>query len=784
MGVALTESDKGSEAGDGKESVRAEINNTDITTVKKDGKAPVISATATDISKATTVAVGAGLVKSARFAAQGIGADANIFKNNTAGLKDTTIDANGGSKVALVTVKADTSSTLKTGAAALQLAGPDTFLTGVVAVGTNRIKDTTTAAVTYTDKQTSVSQNVGNLDISAVAKGDILSVAMGVSGVAKGTVAAGGSGSYNFIENNDKAVIQNANVNSTGNVGVVAQSDEAISNYAGVLDVAVAGEGLSAAAGVTGSNNKISGKTEALIKDSTVAAAGSDTNKIKTQSKLKQNTDSEKYMIDGAVSRNTWSTGSFTEGGGDNKLYGVSRLQKGRASEEKTGIVVDASATHSIASVMANGGVAAGSDATASVAGVVNLNYVTGSTTAKVLDSGLNNANTRSDVTVNAADYTNVAEFSGAASVGIGREAGIAAGFTGTANEINRVTAAGISTSSSTWNPETKRYETSETDKTKNNVYAADFKVTADAKQAISAFNVTGAVAGSTAVAFETGDNVNTSRLQSSTIATVTNTTLDYMNDAVVKASHEDAVYNLNVEAGITVTPDLFSAAGSLNVGVGVVNEESAVTADVEYSDIKAHEKAANDNTKSGLSIDAANSTRLEATLVSVGVAAGVFSGGVASSIAVNNIDTKVTSRIVGSELTADTIAINTTNQTNIKDTTGTGGGALIAGIGVGVDVTTLNDTVSAVVDRSVLKATGKASEETPDTLSINTETRRNIESTVAGVGVGLGGIAVNVLAAAVNEGVDSLGVAQDTDGNSTSFSHTDTINKVLNSFR
>ena len=157
IGVALTESDKGTNAGDGKETVRAEINNADITTVKAGGKAPVISATAKDTSKATTVAVGVGITKKSLIGAQGIGADANIYKNNTAGLKDTTIDQSSGSKAALVTVKADTSSTLKTGAAAMQLSGDQSFLTGVIAVGVNRIKDTTTAGVSYTNKQNSTS---------------------------------------------------------------------------------------------------------------------------------------------------------------------------------------------------------------------------------------------------------------------------------------------------------------------------------------------------------------------------------------------------------------------------------------------------------------------------------------------------------------------------------------------------------------------------------------------------------------------------------------------------
>ena len=119
----------------------------------------VISATTTDESQATTVAVGIGITKKSTIGAQGIGADANIFKNNTAGLKDTAIDKNDTEKGALVTVKAETTSTLKTGAAAMQLSGNESFLTGVVAVGVNRIKDTTTAGVTYTDKQNSTSMN-------------------------------------------------------------------------------------------------------------------------------------------------------------------------------------------------------------------------------------------------------------------------------------------------------------------------------------------------------------------------------------------------------------------------------------------------------------------------------------------------------------------------------------------------------------------------------------------------------------------------------------------------
>ena len=140
-GVALTGSAAGTESGDGRETLRAEIINTDITTVKKNGTDAAVTAVTADRSKATTAIVGVGITKQSTVAAQGLGADAKINKNNTAGLKDTTIDATGGSKTALVSVKAETSSEVNTGAAALQLAGPDSFLAGVVAVGVNRITD-------------------------------------------------------------------------------------------------------------------------------------------------------------------------------------------------------------------------------------------------------------------------------------------------------------------------------------------------------------------------------------------------------------------------------------------------------------------------------------------------------------------------------------------------------------------------------------------------------------------------------------------------------------------
>ena len=774
VGVALTESDTTKDDNaTTKETVRAEINNAEITTVKAGGKAAAIGAEISDTSKGTTVAVGAGLVKSAKFTAQGIGADANILKTNTAGLHDTTIDKNATDKGALVNVKANTASTIKTGAAAMQLSGENTFLTGVIAVGVNRIKDDTTAGITYSSKQVGKSVNAGNVDISAASQADILSVAAGASGTWKGSAAVGGSGSHNYIENNVAAKIEKANIESAGNIGVVARSDEAISNYAGVLDVALQGSTLSASIGVTGANNAITGKTEALVSDSTLFAKGSNSNKIKMNSGL------ESGLIDGAVTRNTWSAGSFKEDDSEGeKKYGVSRLQKGRKEEEKTGVVVDASATHSISSVMANGGVAVnmndgqGSGMAGSIAGVVNLNEVGGATTAKILDTKVNSASRpdRPDVTVHAADYTNVAEFSAAAAIGVAQTGAIGAGFTGADNEITRVTAAGISTAKATMDGQgVKNVPTS---KELNSIIAHNVAVTADAKQAMSAFNVAGVIAGSKTFSAQTGDNVNNNKLAGATIATITNTWMNHRGKATVEATHEDAVYDLNIAAGAAISPSQEGIALSLNVGVGVVNEESLVTADVQNSTFQGVRETGNDKSRSEFSLNAKNSTKLEATLVSAGASVSPFSGGIASSVAVNNIENQVTSRIAGSTLNEDTITVNADNTIAVEDRTGTGAAGLITGIGVGVDVTTLNDAVSAVIENSELNATEK--------LAITTQSQRDIDSIVAGASVGGAEVGVNVLAVTVASGLGDTDDIKEDENNKGSFSHKEAVKKTL----
>ena len=90
-------------------------------------------------------------------------------------------------------------------------------------------------------------------------------------------------------------------------------------------------------------------------------------------------------------------------------------------------------------------------------------------------------------------------------------------------NEINRVTAAGISSSETTIDDKGVRNVPKGRDTNViNRIAAKNVTVTADAKQALSAFNVAGAIAGSKLFSAETGDNVNNNKLASSTIAAIT----------------------------------------------------------------------------------------------------------------------------------------------------------------------------------------------------------------------------------------------------------------------
>ena len=167
----------------------------------------------------------------------------------------------------------------------------------------------------------------------------------------------------------------------------MAQSDDKMSNYAGAVNINTDGY---ATIGVSVAYNEVKGNTDANVKNSKLDVTGSDSDLIAI-SNPKDN------LIDGYVTKNNWIS---------------SRLFDGRKTENKSGLVVNSSATHSISSDLATVGIRASGDSPgAGVSGTVNINKISGATNAKVENTDITATNT--DTFVNASDYTNNGSFHG-----------------------------------------------------------------------------------------------------------------------------------------------------------------------------------------------------------------------------------------------------------------------------------------------------------------------------------------------------------------------------------
>ena len=227
-------------------------------------------------------------------------------------------------------------------------------VTGTVGLAINRMDQDTKAEMATDSGTTAV--NAGRTEVRAAGDADIHSVGVGTTVSALERAAAAGSGSYNYIGNDVDALIKNQNLKSNNSVGVVARSDDRLYNFAGGFTIgANTKAALSTAVGI----NKITGNTNALVQGGSIAASDGDAIKVSRPDKDKIFKAEE---LNVAVERNG--------------------LAGSRTNVDKTGIVVDSSATHTIISHMASGGVAASTNVGVNLAGTVNLNTIEGKTTA------------------------------------------------------------------------------------------------------------------------------------------------------------------------------------------------------------------------------------------------------------------------------------------------------------------------------------------------------------------------------------------------------------------
>ena len=657
----------------------AAIKNTDITMA--DNGEHDVTVKANDASQLMTIA--AGVAAAATAGVQGSAATSLVNKNVSAIVENTDIDKRGGS-LAEVTVDAQNNSQITSSADTGSFAAQGAGVGAGVAV--NRIVQQTNAAVNGSQ------MNVKDLMVHANGTPRIENVGVGVAAAGQGAGVAG-SVSVNMIDNDVTAHIgSGANIAADGSVGVVATSDEQISNYSGML--AAAGQG--AGVGISVSVNQIQGETSATVGDegtnTTVSAKGNGDG-------LTTSTDiSEGEINDTLISSDTVDM--------DEKID--------RLDETRQGLIVDASSTRNMKSFLINVG-ATGQGA--GVAPTVNVNMIDGATTAGISHTVVNKGVPAGEVFVNAGDYTNMSGFVGSGGIaGMGAGVGLGSDTNTVSRNVEAVVSnsdvnakafeidaksmqgissfvvgagvAGIGGGVAGVVTVTDLANTTKAALFNSNVTANTVDVTADHKGIVNAGNVGVGAAG---IGAGVGLSVGVLKDNSETYALVSN---DSTEEKSIVAAGDVSISAQNT---ITVKPSI-SATGAGVAGVAgatsINNLNSKVVTDLANANIIS---------KSGSIHGTANNTfNIEAYMGSqAGGAVGVGAG-----VTVNTIDSTVQMNVSDSELQAAQNVALTADETRNIQQTATNVAAGGAAIGANIAITTVGKEITdsdvlAEIDRA-----------------------------------------------------------------------------------
>ena len=694
-----------------KERLRAEINHADITTTEA-GRIEVSTTDSrkngnNELEKSRVITVGAGFGVSWGknfFNLQGGAAVSDIYKDSFAAMNNTNINASKESYHPAINVTADTKSKINT----VGVGGSVDIMSqvkGAAGVAINRMNQNTKAEMATESGTTVV--NAGLTQVRAAGDADIHSVGVGGLIGVGGQVAFAGSGSYNYMGNNVDAIIKNQKLTSNNSVGVVSQSDDRLYNFAGGFAI---GANTKVGIGAAVSINKITGDTNAQVKGGSLTAADEDAIKVTRP-------QDDKLFTTDKLDLTTDRT----------------KLSESRTEENKTGIVVDSSATHTLISQMSSGGVAASSSVGVNVDGTVNLNTIEGKTTAKIQDAGLNSADQYSHVNVNAIDYANIGSFTGTPSIGAAAAAGVSVGVSANWETLERTTAAEISSAGA-----------------KKNVYAKDLTVDAIGKHGSSALSLA-AAAGGGKVGISSGDSIMRHKYNNTISALMNNVNAIFDGAAKIQAEHLGNSHAQNIGASLSAG----LAAVSAGAGVAVMDDTSTVKSEVNSSDLKAKNSTDGKN----ISVLAKNENNWKETLVTASLAVGIGAG-LAANVGINNTSGETAALVTKSQLEAYDVNVNATDKLTANYTGGVGAGG-VGGVGVSVGLNNINSSVSAhVTDGSVVAA---------NNIDVKAGAERNFNSSVTGVAVGGIGVGVNVAVTSINKGITDaqLSSATDEKGNS-----------------
>ena len=671
---------------DKKEKTNALIKDANITTQADS----TIDVTATDTSKATSVGVGVGIEGKVNL--QGGVARTNVYKDVTAGMENSSVDADKAAGQADVKIDAKSTINNKTAGAALSTAFSG-VIAGAVGLSFNDVNQNTEAYYNYSNSRPDTASRMKNLLINSNADTKLLGIGVGLDG--SKTFSIGGSYSYNFIGGDTTAEMNKANVISDNNIGVVAQSDDAISNYAGVLAVGMQG----GAAGVTVADNQITGDTVSSVDGSkavtNAAATADDSKKISVNSDMKDAENGSDGIITGMVSKST---------------FDPSHLKAGRTSSSLTGLVVDSSSTHAIASDALTGA----GGAIGGVSGTFNEDYVKGNTKAVLNNSSVNEdisqyggaVKDAQNVSVKAADYTNIGTFE----VGVSGGQNLAAAAAQNTNYINRSVLAESS------------YTTAK---------AHDFDLLAQSRQGIANLAIAG---GLVIEGVDANANVINDDINMKVRTKADHLTLDYTNKANLLADNESRAYMGTFDVSGAAT------GAAIGLGINLVDQKSTVSTTVSDSTIKETTK-----TDSEANIKAKNKTVLDAALVSGGVAG--LGGSLSGTFNYSDLTSDVGVSIDKSTVQAGKIDVNSHDVIWSTQNTGTVQGGLFGGFGV-------NSTVNSIADKSHVTIDNNSTLKSQDTTAVKADIVRDLDTLM--LNVSLGGVAsgVNHMETSINEGI------------------------------
>ena len=621
-----------------KQNTIAKLTDTVITT----DKATTIDVNAVDSSHMLAFAVGAAVqTGQTGAAAQGSAATSILHKNVEAAVSNVNIDEHKDGETdrynAALNVTAQNTSEAITSADVMAISTAN-FAGGAAVAVTNSDNDTK-ASITGGNKNLKSGKVQAESNVDIINIGISAAVATGQGGSIAGNVAV------NNIKNDTIASIDNATMNATGTIGVLANSKEHIRNYAGAL-AATVGQGY-AAGGLSTAVNVISGNTKATVTGSTIAAGGDDAG-ISVKEYYKDDND-KKYKD---------------------------------KDETLTGFVVNADSAHEIDNVVVTGGVAATAEFAVAGTGTVTVNTIKGETEASVTGTDVNATGAvgdKANVSVRANDNTEIDSHVGSASIAASANGGVGVGIASDSNVMSRKVTAKIAG-----------------DNAKKTVNANKLTVNAFNKHDITT-STTGVAVGAGAYAgVGVAGTISVVKTDAETNATVEN--IEGKNNGfTVNADH------VNKLLAISNSAALGGAVGGASIGAGVsiVQDGSKTQAALKGSNLDHYQDNAQDSVTAHNDTDLTSSTASGAASISIGA-------GVSDVITINNIDNTVQTTVansnIGSTKQAGRITVDATNDLKTKFVAVSAAGGLVS-VGMGIGVNTIDTSVVTNVTGGSMKA-------------------------------------------------------------------------------